>query len=100
MNQERVYTETPTPEKQGTTINANKYQTIERAIIDALQEEGEILFRDLPESVAQKLNGSFDGSIAWYTTTVKLDMEVRKIVERVPGSRPQRLRLQESYKAG
>ena len=32
------------------------------------------------------------GSVSWYTTTVKLDMEVKREIERVPGSKPQRLR--------
>jgi hypothetical protein len=31
------------------------------------------------------------GSVGWYTTTVKLDLEARREIERVPGSRPQRL---------
>ncbi len=32
------------------------------------------------------------GSVSWYTTTVKLDMEVRGEIERLPGSRPKRIR--------
>jgi hypothetical protein len=31
------------------------------------------------------------GSIGWYTTTVKLDREVKGIIARVPGSKPQKL---------
>ena len=40
-----------------------------------------------------RYKGKFDGSISWYATTVKLDLEERKVVERVPGKKPQRLRL-------
>jgi len=33
------------------------------------------------------------GSISSYTTTDKLDLEARGLIERIPGSRPQVLRL-------
>jgi hypothetical protein len=32
------------------------------------------------------------GSVTWYTVTVKLDLEARGEIERVPRSRPQRVR--------
>jgi Family of unknown function (DUF6958) len=32
------------------------------------------------------------GSVGWLTTNVKLDLEARGEIERVPGSSPQRLR--------
>jgi hypothetical protein len=31
------------------------------------------------------------GSVGWYTTAITLDLEVRKLIEWVPGSHPQRL---------
>jgi hypothetical protein len=42
----------------------------------------------LPEDELDQL-----GSVSWYTTTVKLDLEVKGEIERIPGSSPQRLRL-------
>ena len=88
-----VYAETPTPGKKGTNVNEEKYSTIYNAILDVFAGEQEILFKELPEKIAATLVSPFDGSISWYTTTVKLDMESKGILERVPGSRPQRLRL-------
>jgi hypothetical protein len=35
----------------------------------------------------------FEGSVTWYVTTVKLDMEARGEVKRVQNSRPQLVRL-------
>ncbi len=35
------------------------------------------------------MQDSFDGSVMWYYTTVKLDLEARGEIRRVPGSRPQ-----------
>ena len=45
------------------------------------------------EAVERDLDGSFDGSIPWCVTTVKLDLEARRVIERVPSASPQRLRL-------
>jgi hypothetical protein len=50
-------------------------------------------FTELERTVSGQLAGNFDGSIAWYVTTVKLDLEARHIIERVPNSSPQQLRL-------
>lgn len=44
-------------------------------------------------TVVEKLQGKFDGSVGWYVTTIKLDLEARRLIERVPGKSPQRLQL-------
>ncbi|MCZ7544494.1 MAG: hypothetical protein M5R40_13685 [Anaerolineae bacterium] len=49
-------------------------------------------FADLIPAVDAALAGDFDGSVGWHVTTVKLDLEARGLIERVPQSRPQRLR--------
>jgi hypothetical protein len=83
----------PDKTKQGVNISKQKYETIREQIIAALREGGEVIFKDLPAIVRKKLGGKFDGSIPWYTTVVKLDLEARKVIERVPQSKPQRIRL-------
>ena len=88
-----IYAETPTPNKQGVNIDGKKYKQIEQAILKVLSKEKEVEFKTLSTAVEKKLNEPFEGSIPWYTTTVKLDMETRGIIKRVPGSRPQRLQL-------
>jgi hypothetical protein len=35
----------------------------------------------------------FRGSIGWYTTIVKLDLEARDLIERITDKKPQPLRL-------
>jgi hypothetical protein len=79
--------------KQGVNIDRSKYDTMRNAIVEALGEQSEMTFTELNKAVGAKLEGSFDGSVGWYYTTVKLDLEARGVIERVPGSRPQRLRL-------
>jgi len=79
--------------KQGVNIDKVKYDAMRSAIVESLGEQGEMTFGELNDAVGKKLEGVFDGSIDWYYTTVKLDLEARDVLERVPGSRPQRLRL-------
>lgn len=78
--------------KQGVNIDTAKYEVIKSAILDALDTQQGISFGALTQSVVDKLGKSFDGSISWYVTTVKLDLEARGLIERVPGSKPQRVR--------
>ncbi len=80
--------------KRGVSISRHKYDRVREAILAAIRAHGgEIPFKDLPDAVGQRLEGRFDGSVGWYTTTVKLDLEARGLIERVPGSGPQHLRL-------
>jgi hypothetical protein len=79
--------------KRGVNIKRHTYDAVRGAIVEALREEGEIAFRDFAQSVEQRLDGGFEGSVGWYVTTVKLDLEARGIVERVPDKSPQYLRL-------
>ena len=79
--------------KQGVNINKEKYETIRQAILSILGDQRETLFKDLAAEVERKLESDFDGSISWYVTTVKLDLEARGLITRVQKSSPQRLRL-------
>ncbi|MBE2232776.1 MAG: hypothetical protein IAE85_04715 [Anaerolinea sp.] len=89
---ERILTLHPAG-KQGVNIDRDKYELIRQAILDSLAQRGEIPFGDLSEAVAINLAGPFDGSIGWYTVSVKLDLEARGVIERVPGRSPQIVRL-------
>lgn len=62
-------------------------------VAEAIATHDGITFADLHTAVTTQLDGNFDGSIGWYLTTVKLDLEARNIIERIPGSNPQQLRL-------
>lgn len=94
--EEKVMCETPTPGKKPTRIARWKYDLIRGAILEIVPtEEPGLEFRQLPDLVAKQLTPKQIqelGSVSWYTTTVKLDMEVKGDIERIPGSTPQRLR--------
>jgi hypothetical protein len=90
--EERIMTLHPDG-KQGVNISKQKYAIMRQTILDALRAQGEVTFTDLIEIVRSELAGTFEGSINWYVTTVKLDLEARGEIERIPPSSPQRLRL-------
>lgn len=79
--------------KQGVNISRDKYDMICQAIMSALQGKKEMSFMELSRAVEKQVNGNFEGSVTWYVTTVKLDLEARGKIKRVPHSRPQHLRL-------
>ncbi len=79
--------------KAGVNIDKQKYDTVREAILQSLQDHGAMTFKDLTAEVRRRLEGSFAGSISWYVTTVKLDLEARGEISRVPKSSPQVLTL-------
>ena len=91
MAEERIMTQHPEG-KQGVNISRAKYEAVREAILAALAEQEPQTFRGLQAAVEERLRGGFEGSIGWYYTTVKLDLEARGEIERVPGASPQELR--------
>jgi len=79
--------------KQGVNISKTKYEIIRKAILSTLHSEKEMTFMKLSRAVEKEVNGNFEGSVTWYVTTVKLDLEARGVVKRVPHSRPQLVKL-------
>jgi uncharacterized glyoxalase superfamily protein PhnB len=71
--------QTATPTKKGVRIDKAKYDFIHAEIIKALRDMGAVsamgLVRELDERVGDI---KFGGSIGWYTTAVRLDMEAKK----------------------
>ena len=79
--------------KQGVNISKEKYEIIRKAILATLRVQKEISFMNLSRAVEKEVDGKFEGSVMWYVTTVKLDLEARGTVKRVPNSRPQLVKL-------
>jgi hypothetical protein len=93
---EQALCETPTPGKKPTRIPRWKYNLLRTAILAAVPSgELGVEFRGLAELVEPQISPEELerlGSVAWHTTTVNLDLEVKGEIERVPESNPQRLR--------
>lgn len=92
----KVQTKHPQKGKTAPRIEKDKYDAFKKAILGAVPRKAEgIRFMDLPQAVASRLPAAVRakvGSVSWYTTVIKLDLEARGAIERVPGSSPQRLR--------
>jgi hypothetical protein len=83
------------PGVDGLRISQEKYDAVRKAILKAIPRgRTGLLFKDLPKAVAQCVPAELfpkRGSASWYTTVVKLDLEARGVLRRVPGEVPQRL---------
>ena len=66
---------------------------VRNAIVASLKEVKEQTFSQLRDSVRGKIENEFEGSVSWYFTTVKLDLEARGIIEHVGTQSPQKIRL-------
>jgi hypothetical protein len=83
--------------KKSKRVDAGKYEVMSKALLKAIpRTRAGVRFMDLFDTIGTKLTAwpalSGGGSLSWYLTTVKLDLEARGLIERVPHSVPQRLR--------
>lgn len=94
-NEDKVLCENPVAGRKSTRIDRWKYDAVRKAIISVLSRKGEgTPYSDLPSLVKGRLSTdvrSRIGSVEWYTTTVKLDMEAKGEIRRIKGVQPQRL---------
>ena len=97
FKEDKLICETPAPGKKPTRITKWKYDLVRTAILEViLSDDQGVEFSKLSQLVEGQIS-SDDleklGSVSWYTTTVMLDMEVKGLIEQVPGSKPQRVRI-------
>jgi hypothetical protein len=81
----------------GVNISRPMYDEVKKAILNTVEKKNSegVLAKDLPKEVAKQVSKKLfaDASVPWYTTVVKLDLEARGLIKRVPGSQPQLLQL-------
>ncbi|MEM9599823.1 MAG: hypothetical protein AAF926_02250 [Pseudomonadota bacterium] len=94
----KVACRTPAEGRDGVThIPSWKFDCVRDAIRQMVGEAGSegLRFSDLRDAVANRLGHDQRatlGSLGWHVTTVKLELEVRGEIARLPGT-PQRLVL-------
>ena len=79
----------PDPARQGIRIDKSKYDRMHNIILYNLRRYGPMTFTQLGTLVEDELYDTFSGSVMWYYTLVKQDMEAHGELRRVPRSRPQ-----------
>ena len=92
MEAERITTLHPQG-KKGVNILKSKYDQITDFIIRTLRKHEEISYEKLSDLAEIELSENFDGKVAWYIVSVKLDLEARGFIERIPKTNPHVLRL-------
>jgi hypothetical protein len=90
MKEEKILTKHPLG-KSGKNISKQKYETLKKAILSALQKK-ELTHTELFDRLNKTLKGKFSGNISWYGETIKLDLEARKTIERT-SDKPAKYRL-------
>lgn len=90
---DRVVMQNPNTGRDDGTIARSFYEPVRAAILEAIGEAGTLPFADLRAAVEARTPSEMwaDASVGWYTTTVKLDLEAKGLIER-EGS-PQALRI-------
>lgn len=91
MKTEQIQTLHPIPGKSNKRIAVEKYNLIRDQILGILSQS-ELTHTELMEQLYANVKDSFDGGVQWYGETVKLDLEARKMIERI-GTKPEKYRL-------
>ena len=79
--------------KKGVSIAKYKYDVIKDFILKTLKERTTITYKELNDLAVKQLSEKFEGKVNWYVVVIKLDLEARKIIERMPKTTPHQIRL-------
>ena len=88
---EKILTKHPQG-KKGVHISREKYETMRVTILSVLRKNP-LTHDELTAAVENRLRGKFEGSIPWYMEATKLDLEAKKVIERVARKGPATYRL-------
>lgn len=81
--------------KNGVNISKKKYDLVKAFILKKIKQHQQISYSDLCDLAMEEVQPTFDGKIIWYVVSVKLDLEARDMIERVPKTSPHELRMKE-----
>ncbi len=79
--------------KKGINISLTKYNLIKDAMLQIIHKVGETTYQDLSDQLERDLQPTFDGRVIWYVVTVKLDLEARGVIKRIPRTSPHQIRM-------
>lgn len=85
---EKILTLNPEKRKKGVNISRAKYDLVKGAMLAAFRAKPELTLSEIFKGVGQRVKGRLEGSLEWYTMAVKLDLEARGVITRVPKTSP------------
>lgn len=78
--------------KKAIRMSKEKYDLLRPEVLKYLRARGNATFGELTSAIDKKFKSEgekFQGSLPWYLEWVKLDLEARKLIRRVPDTSPQ-----------
>lgn len=96
MPEEKITTLHPQG-KAGVNISKVKYDQVRAVVLAVIENQQPITFTEMADISSDLLKEQqFKGKPMWYVTTVKLDLEARGLIERIPKTSPHQLRLKKT----
>lgn len=74
--------------KKAVSMDKLKYDILKKAFLNQLKKRGKAIAEDFKSN-----NIKFEGSIQWHVEWVKLDLEAKKEILRVPKTSPQKYEI-------
>lgn len=91
MPEEKIMTLHPQG-KKGVNIDKAKYEQVKTVVLEIIESQQPITFTHMFHLANEILaEAKFEGKPGWYVTTVKLDLEAREVIKRVPKTSPHQL---------
>ena len=91
MPEEKIMTLHPQG-KKGVNIDKAKYEQVKTVVLEIIESQQPITFTHMFHLANEILAAAkFEGKPGWYVTTVKLDLEAREVIKRVPKTSPHQL---------
>ncbi len=84
----KVLTRNPVKGKKGVMIDRTKYKLVKSAILACFNEKRHLTKAEIIDGVGRKMKEKLDGSLEWPVMAVKLDLEARGIIVRIPRTSP------------
>ncbi len=79
--------------KNGVHILRRRYDQIAEYLLKVIERRKQISYAELDDLAVAELTDKFDGKVSWYVVTVKLDLEARGIIKRIPNTSPHEVAL-------
>ncbi len=82
--------------KKPVTMEKGKYDLLKRSFLKQMRVKRTATFGEIAKAVSTDLKSTgkkFQGSLPWHLEWVKLDLEARKMIRRIPETSPQEYKL-------